>query len=94
MRCATLMVEIVVGSKCWRIFALTALALVGSNFNFKRVSKNIKNHLKLDEKECYSDDDCNGNGYCHQGKCICLPGYNFAQDCSIYSCEYKCSELS
>jgi hypothetical protein len=34
--------------------------------------------------ECYSDPECNApNGYCHQGKCICLAGYNYAFDCSM-----------
>ena len=37
---------------------------------------------------CYSDEDCNGNGYCHGEHCICLPNYNFLHDCSHYGCKY------
>ena len=36
---------------------------------------------------CYSDEDCNGNGYCNGEHCICLPNYNFLQDCSHYGCK-------
>ena len=36
---------------------------------------------------CYSDEDCNGKGYCHGQHCICLPNYNFLQDCSHYGCK-------
>ena len=39
------------------------------------------------EFTCRVDADCN-NGYCEDGKCVCLNDYNFKEDCSFKGCEY------
>eukprot|EP00298_Acanthocystis_sp_HF-20_P013509 c20386_g1_i1.p1 GENE.c20386_g1_i1~~c20386_g1_i1.p1 ORF type:complete len:947 (-),score=417.33 c20386_g1_i1:84-2924(-) len=39
---------------------------------------------------CQCHNDCNGNGICHRGRCICARGF-FGDDCAMKYCPYNCS---
>eukprot|EP00299_Pterocystis_sp_00344_P020055 c9882_g2_i1.p1 GENE.c9882_g2_i1~~c9882_g2_i1.p1 ORF type:complete len:919 (-),score=236.56 c9882_g2_i1:55-2811(-) len=39
---------------------------------------------------CHCHNDCNDNGICHRGRCICRQGY-FSDDCSLKYCPSNCS---
>ena len=40
------------------------------------------------EFTCKIDPDCN-KGFCEEGKCKCLDGYQIKEDCSFKGCEYE-----
>ena len=39
----------------------------------------------LSEFTCSVVEDCN-NGFCEGGKCVCLHGYTYEEDCSFFGC--------
>eukprot|EP00301_Raphidiophrys_heterophryoidea_P000930 c10462_g1_i1.p1 GENE.c10462_g1_i1~~c10462_g1_i1.p1 ORF type:complete len:927 (-),score=180.30 c10462_g1_i1:83-2830(-) len=39
---------------------------------------------------CQCHNDCNDNGICHRGRCICRQGY-FGDDCALKYCPFNCS---
>ena len=36
---------------------------------------------------CKNNADCNNQGYCHVGECICQPNYQYEEDCSQFGCK-------